>query len=128
MVIVPKDPRFRKALAAPGNRRRRKLRHSSDRLVLTERTDHLENIRRSLEEHNLESFVLHGRMPKKQRANLVAEIDELPPAQPPERDPRPALNADRGRPGGSRLHGPMSNVTTGEWRASRSQGCVVAAS
>ena len=48
-------------------------------LVLTERTDHLESIRRSLEEHSLEPFVLHGRMSKKQRANLVTEIDALPP-------------------------------------------------
>ena len=48
-------------------------------LVLTERTDHLENIRRSLEEHNLEPFVLHGRISKKQRANLGAELNELPP-------------------------------------------------
>jgi len=51
-------------------------------LVLTERTDHLESIRRSLEEHSLEPFVLHGRMSKKQRANLVTEIDALPPGSP----------------------------------------------
>ena len=51
-------------------------------LVLTERTDHLENIRRSLEENELTPFVLHGRMSKKQRANLIAEIDELPPDSP----------------------------------------------
>jgi len=51
-------------------------------LVLTERTDHLENIRRSLVEHNLEPFVLHGRMSKKKRANLVAEIDRLSPDSP----------------------------------------------
>ena len=51
-------------------------------LVLTERTDHLENIRSSLEEHSLEPFMLHGRMSKKQRANLVAKIDELPPDSP----------------------------------------------
>lgn len=51
-------------------------------LVLTERTDHLDSIRRSLEEHDLEPFVLHGRMSKKQRANLIAEIDELPPDSP----------------------------------------------
>lgn len=51
-------------------------------LVLTERTDHLENIRRSLEEHKLEPFVLHGRMSKKQRANLIAELDALPPDSP----------------------------------------------
>ena len=46
-------------------------------LVLTERTDHLESIRRSLEEHSLEPFVLHGRMSKKQRAILATEIDAL---------------------------------------------------
>jgi superfamily II DNA or RNA helicase len=51
-------------------------------LVLTERTDHLDNISRSLEEHDLEPFVLHGRMSKKQRANLVAELDTLAPDAP----------------------------------------------
>ena len=51
-------------------------------LVLTERTDHLENIRRLLEENELTPFVLNGRMSKKQRANLIAEIDELPPDSP----------------------------------------------
>jgi superfamily II DNA or RNA helicase len=51
-------------------------------LVLTERTDHLERIRRSLEERSLGPFVLHGRMSKKQRANLVAELDALPPDSP----------------------------------------------
>jgi superfamily II DNA or RNA helicase len=51
-------------------------------LVLTERTDHLDNIKRSMEEHNLEPFVLHGRMSKKQRANLVAELDALAPDSP----------------------------------------------
>jgi superfamily II DNA or RNA helicase len=51
-------------------------------LVLTERTDHLDSIRRSMEEHSLEPFVLHGRMSKKQRANLVTEIDALPPDSP----------------------------------------------
>ena len=47
-------------------------------LVLTERTDHLESIEHSLEEHNLEPFVLHGRMSRKQRAKLIAELDALP--------------------------------------------------
>jgi superfamily II DNA or RNA helicase len=51
-------------------------------LVLTERTDHLENIRRLLEENELTPFVLHGRMSKKQRANLVAELEALPPDSP----------------------------------------------
>jgi hypothetical protein len=32
-------------------------------LVLTERTDHLDSIRRSLDEYSLEPFVLHGRTP-----------------------------------------------------------------
>ena len=51
-------------------------------LVLTERTDHLENIRRSLEQREVTPFVLHGRMSKKQRANLIAKIDELQPDSP----------------------------------------------
>ena len=51
-------------------------------LVLIDRTDHLDSIKRSLKEHNLEPFVLPGRMSKKQRANLVAGIDALPPDSP----------------------------------------------
>ena len=51
-------------------------------LVLTERADRLENIRRSLEEHHLEPFVLHGRISKKQRADLVAELHALPADAP----------------------------------------------
>ena len=51
-------------------------------LVLTERTDHLHSIERLLQEHNLDHFVLHGRMSKKQRANLIAELDALPPDSP----------------------------------------------
>jgi superfamily II DNA or RNA helicase len=51
-------------------------------LVLTERTDHLDRIRRLLDERHLEPFVLHGRMSKKQRADLIAEIDALPADAP----------------------------------------------
>ena len=51
-------------------------------LVLTERTDHLDSIKRSLEEHDLKPFVLHGRMSKKQHANLVAELEALAPDSP----------------------------------------------
>jgi superfamily II DNA or RNA helicase len=51
-------------------------------LVLTERTDHLDSIREVLKEHGVEPFVLHGRMSKKQRAKLIAELDALPPDTP----------------------------------------------
>ncbi len=68
--------------AAIADEARRAVEDGRKVLVLTERTDHLEHIRRSLEGHDLELFVLHGRMSKKQRANLVTEIDGLPPDAP----------------------------------------------
>jgi superfamily II DNA or RNA helicase len=51
-------------------------------LVLTERTDHLDAILAALEEQVPAPFVLHGRMSKKQRASLVAELGALPPDAP----------------------------------------------
>ena len=47
-------------------------------LVLTERTEHLEAIQSALSNQVTELFVLHGRMSKKQRAALIAELDALP--------------------------------------------------
>ena len=51
-------------------------------LVLTERTEHLGAIADALMERVPRPFVLHGRMSKKQRANLIAELDALPPEAP----------------------------------------------
>ena len=51
-------------------------------LVLTERTEHLNAIADALRERVPRVFVLHGRMSKKQRANLIAELDALPPESP----------------------------------------------
>jgi superfamily II DNA or RNA helicase len=51
-------------------------------LVLTERTEHLDAIRTGLERLNLALFVLHGRMSKKQRAELIAKLDALHPDSP----------------------------------------------
>lgn len=68
--------------AAIANETRRAVEDGRKVLVLTERTDHLDSIKRSMEEHNLDPFVLHGRMSKKQRANLIAELDALPPDSP----------------------------------------------
>jgi superfamily II DNA or RNA helicase len=51
-------------------------------LVLTERTDHLDAILTALNGKLQTPFVLHGRMPKKQRATLIKELDELPPDEP----------------------------------------------
>jgi superfamily II DNA or RNA helicase len=51
-------------------------------LVLTERTDHLESIRMALAVHVPPPFILHGRMSKKQRATVLAELDALPPEAP----------------------------------------------
>jgi len=51
-------------------------------LVLTERTEHLDAIRVALKEKELTPFVLHGRMSKNQRANLLVELNALEPEVP----------------------------------------------
>ena len=51
-------------------------------LVLTERTEHLDAIRSTLDRLESTPFVLHGRMSKKQRAAVIAELDVLPPGAP----------------------------------------------
>ncbi|MDE2616846.1 MAG: DEAD/DEAH box helicase family protein [Burkholderiales bacterium] len=51
-------------------------------LVLTERTEHLDAILASLDGVLPTPFVLHGRLSRKQRATLIAELDALPPDAP----------------------------------------------
>jgi hypothetical protein len=51
-------------------------------LVLTERTEHLDAINAALNGLEPAPFVLHGRMSRKQRAALVANLDALPPDAP----------------------------------------------
>jgi superfamily II DNA or RNA helicase len=51
-------------------------------LVLTERTEHLDAIRAALGAAAPLPFVLHGRMSRKQRATLIAELDALQPDAP----------------------------------------------
>jgi len=51
-------------------------------LVLTERTEHLDAILSALDGHASSPLVLHGRMSKKQRATLIAELEALPPDVP----------------------------------------------
>jgi superfamily II DNA or RNA helicase len=51
-------------------------------LVLTERTEHVEAIRAELAVLGIAPFVLHGRMSRKQRSTLVAELEALPPDAP----------------------------------------------
>ncbi len=51
-------------------------------LVLTERIEHLDAIRTALAGHEPAPFVLHGRMPKRQRDALIAQLDALPPDAP----------------------------------------------
>ena len=51
-------------------------------LVLTERTEHLNAIGAALAGQGLEPHVLHGRMSKKLRAALVADLNALPPDAP----------------------------------------------
>lgn len=51
-------------------------------LALTERTEHIDAIRTALADQIPGPFVLHGRMSKKQRAALIAELDALSPDAP----------------------------------------------
>ncbi len=51
-------------------------------LVLTERTDHLELISQNLTGIVSGLFILHGRIPKKQRTRTIKELNELPPEAP----------------------------------------------
>ncbi|MBU2808757.1 hypothetical protein HF285_10940 [Acidithiobacillus ferrooxidans F221] len=51
-------------------------------LVLTERTEHLDAIKTALDGLEPAPFVLHGRMSRKQRAALVADLDALAPDAP----------------------------------------------
>ncbi len=51
-------------------------------LVLTERTEHLDAIQAALTGKVLSLFILHGRMTKKLRTTLIAELNALPPDEP----------------------------------------------
>jgi superfamily II DNA or RNA helicase len=51
-------------------------------LVLTERTEHLEAIKAELDSLQPAPFVLHGRIARKQRSELVKDLDTLPPDAP----------------------------------------------
>jgi superfamily II DNA or RNA helicase len=51
-------------------------------LVLTERTEHLDAILLALDGRVPAPYVLHGRMSKKQRNSVIAELDKLAPESP----------------------------------------------
>lgn len=51
-------------------------------LVLTERTEHLDAIKTALDGQVPAPLVLHGRMSRKQRAALMAELDAIPTDAP----------------------------------------------
>lgn len=51
-------------------------------LVLTERTEHVAAIAAALADKVPPPFILHGRMSRKQRTAVIAELDALPPAAP----------------------------------------------
>ena len=51
-------------------------------LVLTERTEHLELLRETLEESIEHCFVLHGRLSRKARATILGELDALNESTP----------------------------------------------
>ena len=74
--------RPRRAGAAGGREAAAAFEQGRKVLVLTERTEHLEAIRQALIAQAPAPFVLHGRMSKKQRAALIAELDTLPPEAP----------------------------------------------
>ncbi len=56
--------------------------HGRKVLVLTERTEHLDAIQQALTVRATPYFVLHGRMSKKQRGDLINELDALPHEAP----------------------------------------------
>lgn len=51
-------------------------------LVLTERTDHLDELQAALLPEIPNLFLLHGRMSRKQRSAITADLDALPPDAP----------------------------------------------
>ncbi len=51
-------------------------------LVLTERTDHLDALQAALLPEIPNLFLLHGRMSRKQRSAITADLDSLPPDAP----------------------------------------------
>ena len=51
-------------------------------LVLTERTDHLELLHEAIADSINNCFVLHGRMSKKQRVNVLANLCNLKDSEP----------------------------------------------
>jgi len=51
-------------------------------LALTERIEHLDAMQAALGVESPPPFVLHGRMSRRQRATLIAELDALPPDAP----------------------------------------------
>ncbi|EPC4421281.1 TOTE conflict system archaeo-eukaryotic primase domain-containing protein [Escherichia coli] len=51
-------------------------------LVLTERTDHLDDIASVMNTLKLSPFVLHSRLSKKKRTMLISELNALPPDSP----------------------------------------------
>lgn len=59
-------------------------------LVLTEGTEHPDAIIVDLDILQPAPFVLHGRMSRKQRSALVADLDALPPARILQYPPRPS--------------------------------------
>jgi superfamily II DNA or RNA helicase len=51
-------------------------------LVLTERSDHLDRLASMLSEFTLRLFVLHGRMKRKIRNSVLADLEALPTEEP----------------------------------------------
>lgn len=51
-------------------------------LVLTERADHLQAIQTLVQDELPSLFVLHGRVPKKQRSAVIKQLEAMPPEAP----------------------------------------------
>ena len=71
----PRNHRIAKDILAAYNEGRKLI-------VLTERTEHLELLREALDPNIKNGFVLHGRMSKKQRAAIFAELAALDDSAP----------------------------------------------
>lgn len=51
-------------------------------IVLTERSDHLDELAARVAKAGLRLFILHGRMKRKDRNSVLAELEALPPQEP----------------------------------------------
>lgn len=91
-------------------------------LVLTERTEHLALLHEALDPNVKNCFVLHGRLPKKQRASVLSELEEL------EADAPRILLATGRLIGEGFDHPPLDTLFLAlpiSWKGTLQHGCIV---